>query len=1554
MRRHGLSSQFIIALLLTSLLLPSWSASQEVITQETIWSGDIILEADVIVSAGATLTIEPGATIDGSNGFTIEVSGALIAEFAHFFSSATPTAQSSHGQGLWQGIVINPTGSVVLTDTLIENTNAGVLSHGNLLADGLTVVDSYFGIKNYAYAEVNDLTTESIDYDAIMNSGNMVLTQAEIHNASTGISNDDTLVLSKVNFSNVGSGIAASSGSVDADQIYFVNTSVGLTSSQGVAFHASNVTGNQVNLLANMGDSDDFTMASVAVEGSRLAKSTAASQTELRNIVFTANDVRQNAVVEQDCLGVCILDNISIINASMGVSLSGAGHHSLAKSDISAENYAIRSISHGSLTIDNSSITAERAGIVIRDTHTQFTGQNNLMLTAQYSIGLDLLGGVHSIDGLNIAKQYDSTDTSSIGVQAWYTTAQVGSLTTENFSTGVTMRSTTFAANTIANLGGNSVGTEIIDSTANIATITTKYQENGLILSENSHLSTYQLTAQLHDKPLQISAGSTAYLLEFVTINTNPSYSDASGQGAVYYGYNPNLDIAVATRDYFQMTTVGFTDMTGNVVETVVVVNTFEMTTDENGEATLPLFSSGSLALATVQGVGVEQELFGGVSGQVVQVPVIPNGDWVISGNAAITLQSLDSTQPISGNLTIQDNAKLQLKNTILELYPGKSIVIENNAQITGLNSTIISASIILHDSSEISSHNQNANFTIDSSVVWNCHGEKRVKNLFFTQQVTIGSGCQLVNENGGATGDLIVPTTSSFTITAELQISVVDRGIPIPSAIIQFDGTQYYTNLSGEVTIESIARLVDSQGDIAGVNQNVILQLEDFYELITWNTSFPKSHQFIVSTLDAQEINAVDITLESTWSPYYLKTDLTIPVGRTMTVTDGVAVRISDGVEITILGSLEASSATFSSTGFGDRWSGLIMESQYSNVVLAGTTLLESSPAVIFEGGNFEASDVSISRSSSSRALIEINEQNGGTFRIANSVLSDASSACIDVVETTIQLELNNIELYRCNGPALRAENANLTATGIVIGQDSSNGLMLSNVAGLIQGIDATRFNGAGNIIKLDYINGDLSIKDVNGVVGGAAGISGANNRALDLRSVRLTGAPAIDFDSSAGIISNLTLQGQGFGTALISHHGRYSDSVHLRNVTITDYAVGLDLHADGADTTAPMEILNGTILSATALSIDNYPLIFNKGEISGAIDVSGLISVKFIDIPLNQEVSVYEGASIEFFQAIQLQSTYSGVVKPSNYTINLTYSNGDQVTMQADGKYVELQVKLQARHEQLIDDVSLVTLYINADSSGHPVETRSLSFIQVVDLSSPISFMLLENQAPQINSVTPNSTAVVMQTLPFESTIIATDDNDNSHELTYQWILIDGDGSEFYTHTARNHTHLLTINAPGDYLLTIRVTDNNQAQSEQIVPIEVLLLDSDSDYLSTCNDATWFDLTLSRSCGPDVYDSDDDNDGIIDSRDEWPVDPCAWQDSDRDGQPDELNCPVGKVTELFEDQDDDGDGIPDILEGSQGNNDGQFDSLTLILIVVSIIVAGMYVIRSRKGLGE
>lgn len=86
------------------------------------------------------------------------------------------------------------------------------------------------------------------------------------------------------------------------------------------------------------------------------------------------------------------------------------------------------------------------------------------------------------------------------------------------------------------------------------------------------------------------------------------------------------------------------------------------------------------------------------------------------------------------------------------------------------------------------------------------------------------------------------------------------------------------------------------------------------------------------------------------------------------------------------------------------------------------------------------------------------------------------------------------------------------------------------------------------------------------------------------------------------------------------------------------------------------------------------------------------------------------------------------------------------------------------------------------------------------------------------------------------------------------------------------------------------------------------------DSDY--------WIGHPSFRDGKGDACDDDDDNDGVLDSDDDFKFDQCAHLDTDSDGMPDFIvsecipNNSSWIVTDLIVDNDDDNDGISDIVE--------------------------------------
>jgi len=120
--------------------------------------------------------------------------------------------------------------------------------------------------------------------------------------------------------------------------------------------------------------------------------------------------------------------------------------------------------------------------------------------------------------------------------------------------------------------------------------------------------------------------------------------------------------------------------------------------------------------------------------------------------------------------------------------------------------------------------------------------------------------------------------------------------------------------------------------------------------------------------------------------------------------------------------------------------------------------------------------------------------------------------------------------------------------------------------------------------------------------------------------------------------------------------------------------------------------------------------------------------------------------------------------------------------------------------------------------------------------------------------------------------------------------------------------------------------------ADAADIAPLNAFLCqDSDGDGCDDCSGGSFapladgVDTDADGLC--DLGDPDDDNDGVVDTADAFPLDPFRCQDSDGDGCDD---CASGVVAPADDGLDTDGDGLCD-LGDSDDDNDGVEDSLDL-----------------------
>ena len=232
--------------------------------------------------------------------------------------------------------------------------------------------------------------------------------------------------------------------------------------------------------------------------------------------------------------------------------------------------------------------------------------------------------------------------------------------------------------------------------------------------------------------------------------------------------------------------------------------------------------------------------------------------------------------------------------------------------------------------------------------------------------------------------------------------------------------------------------------------------------------------------------------------------------------------------------------------------------------------------------------------------------------------------------------------------------------------------------------------------------------MKNITGKAGQSPAIAGSNNRALNIHNVELTGAPAIDFDYSSGTLSDITLHGEGIGTGLISHHGRFSNNIALSNVKITGYNVGIDLHADDVAAVSRMSIEDSIIDCSTAISVENYPLSISQTSILGVIEFSGATSLQVYDsvFDIKQNISLWNEAIVELFETVTFVSQFDNTVKPGDYSVVSHYSDGSKITSLASGQSPSINI-LTFIADASGSEKSLVSLIVEAASIGHPIQT-------------------------------------------------------------------------------------------------------------------------------------------------------------------------------------------------------------------------------------------------------
>lgn len=1544
MRRHAI---FLTTLMLSALFMMTIQGADTTISTSTTWSSDdYILQGNVTISSGTTLTIDDLSTVDAKT-YAIIVEGVLRASNTTFFSSEPPLTGGSQGQGMWPGIHVAPGGSVYLDDVQISNAESALYIEGSAQLNNLYLNHSYIGIRiDGGTVSATSIDIESMDFDGVRleSSGMLSLDQGSFSNVSIGIQSDGFADVSNLAIHRAGIGFKGVSGQLLIDQSGVYNSTIGYVSQQGVQMRVNNSLSFDTILSLDVGDGDDFEAHHGVFEGHRFLFSSGSQSLMLNDVTFSGSGDEQRYAVDVKCSLTCSFTDVTISNASKAIQLTGAGPYDFDRLEITNSGRGIDVVGNSILSLTDSNIEAEESALDSQGASTSI--ENSQFELLSNSRAVSLVQGTHDWDGATIEKQYSSQDHTSTGLYIWYSIMESSMLTLSGWSNGISAQSTDMDLIDVSITQGVDVALDAENSKIIIQDLATQSADTGIEFDGHGPLQIVNWTAEVHQTPLLLENNALANIRSFRPINTAPNAADAMGDGTLYYGSNLNPTIATTASHELIETPVTFTDLIGNPIEATIVVHGFEMMSNANGAANIPLVSSGSVAEVTYLGAGVQTTLYGGQNGQSVQVPVIPAGDWTISSGQSVVLGPRPDGQAhlLGGDLTIQTNAQLTLVDTAVIVPSGSSVQLEGSGALYGRDAHLTTEMLSLGASSFMSGFE--GIFEVTGDVSWSCLTKKETELLLVEGDVTLQPNCEVDLYDGYVDGNITAWTGAKMTLKSSLAVTVLDKGEAISGAVISIDGAISQTDSSGQITAYSNARVVDESGEIWGGRKVITLQYGTFNDFISWETNASLDHTFMVSTVPIGTLNDWFV-LEKRWSPYVLTDDLIVGMSGVLTINDGVELRIAADTKITVNGQLDAGNAILSSTGGGTPWAGLETGTAAGSLIeLSGSSIVETSPAVyVAQGsGTLIANDATFARSGADSLLV-VESGSSAIIEITNSTFSNAGLSCFMAYPSNAKITLNDVSMSDCGDVGVSIQQNEISISGLSLDGTMSSGINLLATHGVLMDVSSDEFTGSSPFLSMYGVDEHMQVANVNVNTSGGLAMKIEESVLFDVADVHVSGTAGIEIIESSGNLHSVTAEGSGVGTGIDVEHGKYSSSLSFVDIELTNYAIGMSFHEDEQGNSAPALLRDVDIDSSTSIAADRYNLRIEDSNINGEIQAFGS-SLSILDSEIDS-ASLSEGSKIDMFRRFMVEAQLDGTPIPSVLTWTVDGSNDEE--NRADGVGLSIELLVQEYTDGGSQDVQSIVMTANAQ--GYPVESIEFNPNEVVE--EVIILSLTPNQAPILSINSPYPGQRIMETEYITSEITVSDDLDSVDDVAIHWMIQDSQGNEVYSHTGDTSYNITDLSA-GFYLLLVEATDTLGSSSSKSVDFEVTLLDTDGDWLSTCDTETWFDASNGRSCGPDVYDGDDDDDGVSDEKDVFPLDACAAFDTDNDGQPDTIDCPEGVTTWLNEDDDDDGDGVPDVLEGEDGDSNDDDLNLTLLAVVLMIVLVVFLLVRSRRGGGS
>ena len=1551
------STTIVILLLLASILPLALDDNQNtelqtnevvfgtVINTNTIWNGVVEISDNVTVSHGVKLTVKSGSFINITADVRIEVSGTIEANDSTFNSTLEPIGQGNTGTGLWDGIIINSGGVVTMDTVTIANARTALTVSGTSTLADVSVTKSYIGFDIDGQTTATSLSCLDIDFECVKMSGTGSLDGLSATNVSTGVSLTGQLNLNDATIESAGTGFEISGASGLLSDIHVGNASTGWRVRGTTTMSSGISTSYGIGLLLDAGDSSGFNFNNHSGQADRVLYADGITNLAMADVTVntsvtetTALDVRNN--------GDLSLTNVAITDFSTGLDLTGDGDTSLGGVSMTALDNGIIASGSGTLVVTDSTITSAGDIGVFSEISTDFS-TTDLIGGDATQTGLSWVGGAHYLDEVELSRNYiGSADTTSQGMNLWWADLYFGELSMAGWSTGIiSERSTIEGDDATINDGGTSNGysLNLHDSSAEIVELSTAHSTTAAKLVGDSDLLVAVWNGAMHNTLVEISELSLAQVRNISL--TDMSGTIAYGDGELHWGSTDIFTIATTTAMEYLETVVNITDENGAPLSTQVMTGPWELNSDAAGSVTLPLFASGSEVLVGSTGAWLAYSLYGGVDDQSISYTPIPtSGDWIISSGADVVLTAKEdgSQYALPGNITIETGASLALIDTELSIPANSHITIADGGQLSGNGGQITSGSgVIANGLSSLTGSEQGLSISIPTSI--SCSGVANMASVTLVS-ASIGPSCQVVILSGNVEGDVATDgASSSLEVRNSITIEVIDAGNPVQGVTISVGGTNYVTAADGLVTAIETSRLDVNGSDTVFTGWKYVqMSRNGHIQFYNWSLVGSQSHTFISSTVTSGTVTTSQ-TLDSQWSPWFLDADLVIPYGKSVKILDNTEVVIANGITIQVAGLLETGSATLHSTS-GSRWVGISVGGEGSVVRSSGSHLVEATQVIVAN----DAATVTITNSELARGDNLVTVNSGAHVSIENSYLHDAMESCVMAQGIGAVLSLESSTLDACGDHAIWARSLDIDLQNLVIGADSEEGMDFSATTGMVDGIDASAHNGTNAALHLSEINGQMTVANLNLSAGSAsAALVAEMSRSINIYNAEIIGTPALELSSIAGSISGLNIQGDGSGTAIYANNSRGSGGLELVDSTISGYSVGLELNGHAGEIYNPVfNSANNQITATTALASNSRAFSSFGDNLNGAVNATSEVALtSSIFDSTTTSITAGGNATVVIWHTVSFSPTLDGQAVMAQVSIATPdgIAIGDIASSQDSG--LSLNPSLVVPIASYSGAANIIATNLSLSASADGALPYSEAILIEADMSN-IALAMIFNSAPVLQVIDPDDNVELMETENLTFSANASDANSPFSDLNVQWTVTDSTG--VVVMSSNDWTWSTTELTVGAYVGKAEVSDPHGSSSSHSFVITISQLDSDGDWTVDCDQTLWWDATAGVDCGPDALDDDDDNDGIDDIFDAWPNDPCATQDSDADGQPDEITCPAGTNTTLIEDLDDNNDGKSD-LDELRGTTDDGVSMSMVAAVLLFIAIAALVVNRMR-----